>query len=68
MLIIGETSMNLDLSFDFGTFDGLWLMLGLPVLALLIFLLLSPLSFQVHKLISRTGASGVPDNEANGCA
>ena len=51
--------MNLDLDLDFGIFDGFWLILGLPVLSILIFTILSPLSFFVHRLLSRRGAKSV---------
>jgi len=56
MLIIGETSLEADLTFEFGAFDGLWLILGLPLVSGLVFVLLSPLSFYVHRLISKIGA------------
>jgi len=59
LLVAGESSMNLDLDLDFGIFDGFWLILGLPVLSILIFTILSPLSFLVHRLLSRRGAKSV---------
>ena len=59
LLVAGESSMNLDLDLDFGIFDGFWLILGLPVLSILIFTILSPLSFFVHRLLSRRGAKSV---------
>ena len=46
--------MNIDLELDFGAFDGLWVLIGLPVLALLVFLVLSPLSFLVYKPITKS--------------
>ena len=52
LLVTGQTSMEVDLTFDFGTFDGLWLIFGLPLASTLIFVLLSPLSFLIHRLIS----------------
>ena len=54
--------MNLDMDLDFGTYDGLWVMLGLPILSTILFLVLSPLSFLVHKLFSK----GKTDNEPPG--
>ena len=53
MLLVGETSMGLDFTFDFGTFDGIWLMLLLPILATLVFAILSPLSYLVSRLIAK---------------
>ena len=45
--------MEADLTFEFGTLDGFWLIFGLPLVSTLIFVILSPLSFPIHKLISR---------------
>lgn len=45
--------MNVDLDFDFGGFDGLWLILGLPLVSLLVFVLLSPVSFLIHKQLTK---------------
>ncbi len=54
--------MNLDLETDFSGLDGLWLILGLPVVALLVFVLLSPLSFLIHKRLSKRESENVaPD-------
>ncbi len=63
LLVIGETSMEVDLTFDFGILDGLWLILGLPAVSVLLFVILSPLSFMLYKLISRTSfVSKSPDD------
>jgi len=53
LLVVGETSMEVDLTFEFGTLDGFWLIFGLPLVSTLIFVILSPLSFLSYKLISR---------------
>ena len=45
--------MEIDLTFEFGPFDGVWWIVGLPVLAILVFVILSPLSFLIHRLLSR---------------
>jgi len=50
MLYVGETTMNLDLEVDFGTFDGFWLIFGLPVLSVILFLILSPFSYLVSRI------------------
>jgi hypothetical protein len=51
IFLSGETSMNLTVDFD--AVDGVWVILGLPVLSVLVFSLLSPLSFFIHKLLSK---------------
>jgi amino acid transporter len=53
LLITGETTMGVDLTFEFGPFDGFWWMLGVPVLAILIFVILSPLSFLIHRQLTK---------------
>lgn len=60
LLVAGESSMDVDLDLDFGVFDGLWLILGLPALSILVFTILSPISFLVHRLLSRRGGESVP--------
>lgn len=60
LLVVGEVSVNGNLELDFGRFDGFWLMLGLPVLLVLILAILSPLSFFVHRLLSRKGDKSAP--------
>ena len=45
--------MEVDVTFEFGPFDGFWWILGLPVLAILIFVILSPLSFLIHQQLSK---------------
>ncbi len=52
IFVSGETSMNIDLTSDFDAVDGAWVILGLPALSILIFSLLSPLSFFIHGLLS----------------
>ena len=49
LLIAGETTMEIDLTFEFGPFDGIWWIIGLPVLAGLVFVILSPLSYLIHR-------------------
>jgi hypothetical protein len=62
VFIAGDGSLNADLDFDFGGLDGLWLILGLPLFSMLVFVLLSPLSFLVHKQLSKRGSGNVaPD-------
>jgi hypothetical protein len=45
--------MEIDLTFEFGPFDGIWWIIGLPLLSILVFVILSPLSFLVHRQLSR---------------
>jgi hypothetical protein len=49
MLYVGETMMNLKLELEFGTFDGFWLIFGLPILSVVLFLILSPFSYLVSR-------------------
>jgi hypothetical protein len=53
LLIAGETTIDIDLTLEFGPFDGIWWILGLPVLSVLLFVILSPLSFQIHRRLSK---------------
>ena len=53
LLIVGGTTMNVDGDLEFGAFDGFWLILVVPVVSILVFVLLSPLSFWIHKLLSK---------------
>lgn len=57
LLFVGETSMGIDVTFDFGTFDGIWLMLLLPILVTLVFAILSPFSYVVSRLIAKKESS-----------
>lgn len=52
-LIAEESTMDVDLEIDLGGFGGLWLIPGLPLATMLIFVLLSPLSFWIHQLLSK---------------
>ena len=60
-LVIGEFSVNGNLDLDFGRFDGFWLMLGLPVFLVLLFAILSPLSFLIHRILSKKSSKSAPD-------
>lgn len=51
LLIVGETSMNFEVGLEIETLDSLWVALGLPVLALLVFLAVSPLSLLIYRLL-----------------
>ena len=55
LLISGGTTAEIDLTLEFGALDGLWFLIGLPVLALLVSLLLSPLSYGIHRLLHWRG-------------
>ena len=59
LLISGEMTMNWDLTFEFETLDGLWWILGVPVVSMLVFVLLSPLSFLIHKRLSKRDGESV---------
>lgn len=53
LLVFGDFTMNLEGDIEIGRFDGLWLVFGLPILSALAFVILSPLSFLLSRLISR---------------
>ena len=53
LLIFGGTTAEIDLTFDFGRFDGLWFLIGLPLVSLLVLILLSPLSYWIYRLLQR---------------
>ena len=59
-LVVGEITMRGNLELEFGALDGFWLILGFPVLSTIVFILLSPLSFFVHKLIFKRADHGAP--------
>ena len=52
VFIAGETTAEINLTLDFEAIDGLWMILGSPALFILVFLLLSPISFFIHELLS----------------
>ena len=52
--------MEIDLTLEFGRFDGVWWIIGLPLLSILVFAILSPLSFLIHRQIARTGNDEYP--------
>jgi len=53
ILIVGETSMNFEIGLEIEAIDGLWVFLGLPVIAVVAFVVISPISFVVHRILSR---------------
>jgi len=53
LLIRGETTANIDLTLEFAAFDGIWFLIGLPIITTLVLLLLSPLSYGIHRLLTR---------------
>jgi len=52
LLVVGGTTAEIDLTFEFGAFDGIWFVIGLPILTILVCLIISPLSFGIHRLPS----------------
>ncbi len=52
LLFGGGTTAEIDLTLEFGAFDGIWIVIGLPVLTILACLIISPLSFGIHRLPS----------------
>lgn len=49
--------MSADLDYDFGAVDGIMFVVGLPLVATLVFVLLSPVSFFIYKMLSAKGAA-----------
>lgn len=60
IIVNGETTAEIDLTLDFDEMVGVGVILGLPVLSILIFSLLSPLSFFIHKILSKRKSENVP--------
>lgn len=65
LLISGGSTMEVDLTFEFGRYDGIWFVIGLPIVSTLVLLILSPLSFLIHRLLSRHRDEGAPDISEN---
>lgn len=63
LLIRGETTAEIDLTLEFGTYDGIWFLIGLPIITTLFFLLLSPLSFRIHRLLTKRHRHETRDDE-----
>ena len=53
LLVLGDFTMNLEGDIEFGRYDGFWLIFGLPLVSILVFLVLSPLSFLISRLLSK---------------
>ncbi len=51
--------MGIDLTLEFAPFDGFWWIIGLPLLAILVFVILSPLSFLIYRQLPGKRAEGV---------
>lgn len=60
IIVNGETTAEIDLTLDFDEVVGVGVILGLPVLSILIFSLLSPLSFFIHNILSKRKSENVP--------
>jgi uncharacterized BrkB/YihY/UPF0761 family membrane protein len=60
LLVAGETTAEIDLTLEFGPFDGIWWIIGLPALSILILVILSPLSFLIHRKIAKSRAAEAP--------
>ena len=52
LLSQGEMSANIDLTLEIGTLDGLWFPLLVPLLAIVLTVLVSPLSYPLYRLLS----------------
>lgn len=52
MLILGNVTFDINADIGLTRISALWFILGLPLAALLLFLLLSPLSFWLHRIVA----------------
>ncbi len=59
IVVNGETTAKIDLTLDFDEVVGIGVILGLPVLSILIFALLLPLSFFIQRLLSKRKSENV---------
>jgi hypothetical protein len=50
ILLVGEMSMNFEVGLEIEPVDGLWVLLGLPVMAILLLAATAPVSFFVYRL------------------
>jgi hypothetical protein len=53
LLIVGDTTAEIDLTLEFGALDGIWYLIGLPFVSILVLVLLSPLSYGLHRFLFR---------------
>ena len=60
--MIGEISMNVNGNIEIGAFDGFWVILGMPIVATLVLVLVSPLSFLIHKLLPEKRSDSVQNS------
>lgn len=58
LLLSGGSTMEIDLTFEFGRYDGIWFVIGLPILSMFFLLVLSPVSFLIHRLLSGNREEG----------
>jgi hypothetical protein len=63
LLVAGDTTAEIDLTLEFEALDGIWFLIGLPIITILILLLLSPLSYGIHRLLHRRLRDQPPDDE-----
>jgi hypothetical protein len=58
-----DTTAEIDLTLEFETLDGIWFLIGLPIITTLILVLLSPLSYGIHRLLHRRTKDHSRDEE-----
>ena len=59
LLIVGETSMNFEIGLEIEMIDSLSVAVGLPLLAVIVFLAVSPLSIFIYRLLPTRRDEGV---------
>jgi len=49
ILVVGRVSGNLEFEVEIERIDALWVLLGLPIIATLLFIILSPISYLISQ-------------------
>lgn len=62
ILLVGKTSMNFEIGLEIESIDGFWVLLGLPVIATLAFIMISPISFLIYRLLWRRELPGTSED------
>ena len=63
VLVTGGAEGSITLDIDLSAIDSIWFLLGTPILFVVVFLLVSPLSYGVHLLAFKRKAEK-PSNDA----
>jgi membrane-bound metal-dependent hydrolase YbcI (DUF457 family) len=61
MLFVGGTTAKVGFDLEFGAFDGIWFLLGLPLITIAALTILSPLSFGIYRLLFQRRVQAAED-------